>query len=313
MGKRVKESKKGFLIIELILVLLICFSLVGSYYFYNLLNEEKIDYKKYSKSYNKTDTSLKEVTGKLSEVNTQLDSYKNIDSKIESIKSEYFGEIKKLEDDILAGNSNKKIAYLTFDDGPYYNTHRVLEILDEGDVKATFFTISMNGEYCYDRKSENCFSLYKEYLKRGHTIANHTYTHAIRNGLYTSTDSFMNAIIKQDEHIKNQTGGYSPNITRFPGGSSTAGRLKDSIISRLKEIGYGWIDWTAVDGDGTGVASVDEAWKNIHNTVDKNIEVILLHDYNTITTMILPDLIKYLKDNGYECYPLFYDSNMVNK
>ena len=102
-------------------------------------------------------------------------------------------------------NPNEKAVYLTFDDGPYYNTYKVLDILDENNVKATFFTISANGEYCYDNKSENCFNLYKEYYKRGHTIANHTYTHAIFKGLYNSSDSFMDAIERQEEHIKNLT------------------------------------------------------------------------------------------------------------
>ena len=34
--------------------------------------------------------------------------------------------------------------------------------------------------------------------------------------------------------IKNLTGGYTPNITRFPGGSPTAGNLKNTIIQKLQ-------------------------------------------------------------------------------
>ena len=313
MGKRVRKSKKRFLIIESILLVLIIISLFGTYYFYSKLDTSKKDYEKNKKDYKSVSDTYKSKEDELSKVKSELESYKNIDGKIEEVKKTYFSELKKLEDEIIAGTSNRKIAYLTFDDGPYYNTHRVLEILDEGDVKATFFTISMNGEYCYDNKSENCFSMYKEYLKRGHTIANHTYTHAIRGGLYNSADSFMDAIVRQEEHIKNMTGGYVTNIVRFPGGSSQAKGLKGSIIEALKNRGYGWVDWTAGDGDGGGLASHEQAWANLRSTLDKNIEVILFHDYNRITTEILPDVIKYLKENGYECYPLFYESNMINK
>ena len=313
MGKRTRKSKKGFLGIELILLLLIGVSLYGGYYFYNEINIAKKDIKKNNSDYKNINITLKEKEKELKEVSSELESYKDLDGKIESTKKEYFGEIKKIEDDILSGKSNRKIAYITFDDGPYYNTYNVLNILDEKDVKATFFTISMNGEYCYDNKSARCFDLYKEYVKRGHTIANHTYTHAIRGGLYNSVDSFMDAIVRQEEHIKNQTGGYVTNITRFPGGSSTAKSLKEPIISKLKERGYGWVDWTANDGDGGGLSSQEQAWGNLRNTINNNIEVILFHDYNGITTAILPGVIDYLRENGYECYPLFYESNMINK
>ena len=313
MGKRSKKSKKDkFLVIELILLLLIGVSLFGSYYFYNEIKSlEKIK-KKNDLDYNNINKILKSSEKELKEVSLELDSYKDIDSKIESIKTEYFNKIKSLEDDIISGKSNRKIAYITFDDGPYYNTYRVLDILDEKDVKATFFTISMNGEYCYDNKGVRCFDLYNEYKKRGHTIANHTYTHAIKFGLYNSVDSFMDAINRQEEHIRNLTG-YTTNIVRFPGGSSTAKSLKEPIINSLREKGYGWVDWTANDGDGGGLHSQEQAWNNLRNTINNNIEVILFHDYNGITTAILPDVIDYLRENGYECYPLFYESNMINK
>ena len=302
MGKRVRKSKKGFLVIELFLLVLIGISLYGGYYFYNEINSYKRDLKKNNKEYSDISKTLNDKKKELEGINSELESYKDLDGKIESTKKEYFEEIKSLEDDIISGKSNKKIAYITFDDGPYYNTYNVLNILDEKDVKATFFTISMNGEYCYDNKSARCFDLYNEYYRRGHTIANHTYTHAIKFGLYNSVDSFMDAINRQEEHIRNLTG-YTTNIVRFPGGSSTAKSLKEPIINSLREKGYGWVDWTAQE----------QAWNNLRNTINNNIEVILFHDYNGITTAILPDVIDYLRENGYECYPLFYESNMINK
>ena len=313
MEKGIKESKTGFIIIEIFLLLLIIISLLGAYYFHDKLQNLDNEYKNLKTTYENKNTEYSKSIEQLNSLTKSIDEFNNIDLTIESVRNEYFSEIKKLEDDILAGKSNRKIAYITFDDGPYYNTHKVLDILDEGDVKATFFTISMNGEYCFDNKSENCYSMYNEYYKRGHTIANHTYTHAIRGGLYNSADSFMDAIVRQEEHIKNLTGGYVTNITRFPGGSSQAKDLKEPIIQRLRDRGYGWVDWTANDGDGKALYSHDQAWNNLYSTLNDNIEVILFHDYNRITTEILPDVIKYLKDNGYECYPLFYESNMISK
>ena len=130
--------------------------------------------------------------------------------------------------------------------------------------------------------------------------------------IFAAKDSF-NAIDRQEAHIKEYALGYSPNIVRFPGGSSTARGIKDPIIERLRERGYGWVDWSANDGDGGGLSSTDQAWSNFVSTINDNIEVILFHDYNYYTTEILPDVIVYLQDNGYEIYPLFYESCMINK
>ncbi len=243
----------------------------------------------------------------------KLYNYSNQIIEDEITEEDYFKSIKELEDKILNNESDKKIAYLTFDDGPYYNTYKVLDILDKYNVKATFFTTSINGEKCYDKRSQNCLLLYQEYYKRGHTIANHTYTHSIWRGLYKSSNSFIDAVLKQEEHVKNYADGYKTNIVRFPGGSNSAGKLKNEIIQKLRQNGYGWIDWTAYDGDGGKLKNKKQAWKNFTSTIDQNIEVILLHDYNSITTNLLPDIIEYLKNNGYELYPLFYESNMVNK
>lgn len=313
MENVVRTNKVKFLIFEISSIVLILISIFGTLFFYekcsildsktNTLNNQ-LSIKK--KNYEKKQKEL-------SNLENEIKDYKNIDSAIENYKKDYFEAIKKLEDDILAGKSDRKIAYLTFDDGPYYNTYKVLKILNENNVKATFFTISMNGEYCYDNKSENCYSLYKEYLKGGHTIANHTYTHAIRGGLYNSTESFIDAIERQENHVRNLTDGYTTNIVRFPGGSAQAKGLKDPIIQQLREKGYGWVDWTANDGDGKALYSHDQAWNNLYSTIDDNVEVILFHDYNQITTEILPDVINYLRNNGYELYPLFYESNMINK
>ena len=307
-----KRSKK-IEIISIFLCFISLLLLLISYSFYIKTNKLKnVDNSLKSELYFKS-AKMDKLDFDLNNINKEIEVYSDLDKSIENIKLKYFKLIKELEDKILSGESDKKIAYITFDDGPYYNTHRVLDILDQYDVKATFFTISMNGEYCYDNKQENCFVMYKEYLKRGHTIANHTYTHAIFYGLYSSVGSFMDAIIKQEEHIKNQTGGYITNITRFPGGSSTAKGFKDGIIQALRERGYGYVDWTAEDGDGKGVSSREKAWNTFTSTINDKIEVILFHDYNQVTTDLLPEFITYLRDNGYELFPLFYESNMINK
>lgn len=319
METRTKRSNKGFIIFEIFILILIGLCIYTSYYLDNETKKNKKNIESLKNIYNdklvvldNKEKEIKELDKNIEDIDKKNNEYININKTINNTKEEFFKELKKLEDKILKGKSNRKIAYLTFDDGPYYNTYKVLDILDKYDVKATFFTISANGKECFDNKNYNCYKLYNEYIKRGHTIANHTYTHSIFRGLYSSTQNFMREIDLQEKHIKKLTG-YKTNIIRFPGGSSTAGRLKDSIIKELRKKGYGWVDWTAEDGDGKGISSEAQGWSNLKPGINNNIEVILFHDYNSVTTKMLPDIIKYLRNNGYELYPLFYESNMVNK
>ena len=236
----------------------------------------------------------------------------NLDEEITNLKKEVFSLASKLEEKILSGETDYKIAYITFDDGPYHSTDDVLEILDKYKVKATFFTIGLDKDICYDNNNYSCAKTYKKEVDHGHTIANHTYTHAIFRGLYNSTTSFISDVKRQEELLKERTG-VTTNIVRFPGGSSTAGSLKNSIINELKNMGYGWIDWTAGDGDGGYVPNATVAWSNLTSQINENIEVILFHDYSRVTISILPKAIEYLEDNNYIILPLFYESVKVNK
>lgn len=311
MGKRIKRNKREFIISTIILMLMLA-SFTYLYFFIdNKINNLKEAYDlSASEDYKNIIISK---TKELEKANETYKEYENTEEKLTTVKNDYYKTLKDFEDKVANKEVNKKIAYITFDDGPYYNTYKVLDILDKYNVKATFFTTSINGEKCYDNSKANCYNLYNEYLKRGHTIANHTYTHAIFTGLYKSVDTFMTAVINQEEHIKKQTNGYITNIVRFPGGSPTAGRLKSGIIEKLRERGYGWVDWTAYDGDGGNLKSTDQAWSNLKSSVDANIEVILFHDYDKRTTSILPDVIKYLRERNYVLLPLFYESRMINK
>ena len=245
-------------------------------------------------------------------INKRINEITNIDESISTTKDNVYRLASIVERKIQEGSTGYKIAYITFDDGPYFLTNNVLDVLRSKKVKATFFTIGLGKESCYDNNGVDCTVMYEKEAREGHVVANHTYSHAIRWGLYSSSDEFINQINIQDNLITSRTG-VKPNIMRFPGGSYTAGGLREDIINRLRQIGYGWVDWTAQDGDGGNVSSKEEAWNNFVSTIDSNIEVVLFHDYHPITTQILPNFIDYLEENNYIILPLFYDSVMINK
>ena len=308
-----KRQIKGSTIILIILYIIIIgiLSLITTFNFIkiNEIKKQDKDIKLKLETANKDLNTLKEEQTVLV---SKIDDLNNIDKKTEELKKEVFELASKVEQKIQNKETNKKIAYITFDDGPYYLTDSVLSLLKEKKVKATFFTIGLNKEKCFDNPSASCSETYKKIVDGGHTIANHTYSHLIFNGLYSSVDSFITQVDKQEELIYSKTGAKT-NILRFPGGSATARSLKNGIISKLKEKGYGWVDWTAQDGDGGNLTSTTTAWSNFTNSINSDIEVVLFHDYNKYTYAILGDAIDYLEKKDYILLPLFYESVMVNK
>ena len=309
MGRNKRKLKQIFIIINLLL-------------FGTLLYFSYNKYQKYQENIKRKDEILanyqeimnnKEIDEKkIDDISAKIDELNNLDEKIKSTREEVYKLSSDLEKKIRNNETNKKIAYLTFDDGPYYNTYTVLKILKENKVKATFFTTNTNGEHCYDNKNANCHEVYKAIAKDNHTIANHTYTHGWNRGLYNNTESFMDAVRKQENLIKEKTGVVT-NIVRFPGGSSTPGSRGKAMKQALYEAGYGWVDWSASDGDGGYLKDYATGMSNLKKTLGEKIEVVLFHDYHKVTTSMLPEVIKYLRDNNYIILPLFYDSVMINK
>ena len=193
--------------------------------------------------------------------------------------------------------SEEKIVYLTFDDGPSSNTKKILDILDKYDAKATFFVTGNNKEYNY---------LIKTAYDKGHTIGLHTYTHDYAK-VYKSKYSYFDDLNKLENMLKGILG-YSPKYIRFPGGSSNtiSSAYKKGIMTYLtKEVqnrGYQYYDWNcdSTDASGNNVA-VSKLVKNATNCSENNIN-ILFHDTDAKDTTVeaLPKIIKYYKDRGYK-------------
>lgn len=308
-GRKNKESSLKFIIFTLALSLVM---IVFSILVYIKYKDTKGYNTKLRKELAKVNSSLKTTKAQYDEKAENLNYYLNLDTELANEKKEVYRLTIELEKAILAGKTKYKIAYLTFDDGPYYLTHSVLDVLKKKKVKATFFTIGLNKDSCFDSPGQDCSIMYKKIVDNGHTIANHTYSHLIFNGLYSSVDSFIYQVQKQEDMIKQRTG-YKTSIVRFPGGSGTAGGLKNGIVSRLRQMGYGWVDWTAQDGDGGYLADTGTAWANLKGTMNESIEVVLFHDYNRVTYSILPEFIDWCEQNNYIILPLTYDSVKVNK
>lgn len=190
----------------------------------------------------------------------------------------------------------KKVAYLTFDDGPSENTYQVLDILEKYDIKATFFIVGSA------IKKKNEASL-ERMIHEGHTIGIHTYSHRC-NEIYCSVERFLEDFNKVYQQIYDITG-KRVSIYRFPWGSnnSFSKNIKDALMEEMDRRGFTCYDWNVDSKDSVGRPSAYSILRNIRKGLKRQDHpIILMHDssINDISVQILPDVIKLLKELGYE-------------
>ncbi len=191
-----------------------------------------------------------------------------------------------------------KEVFLTFDDGPCVNnTKKILKILKDNNVKASFFIVGMKGE-------ENP-QILKEISDSDMSLCIHTYCHDYKK-VYKNLDAYLKDYEACSNVIKNVTGKKPAPYIRLPGGSDNLVTSKDNlqaIKQTLNSKGIRYVDWNVCSGDAVShVVEVDKIKSNVMTQCkNKNLAVILMHDtyYKHFTVEALPDIIKYLKDEGF--------------
>ncbi|MDE6941506.1 MAG: polysaccharide deacetylase, partial [Lachnospiraceae bacterium] len=161
-------------------------------------------------------------------------------------------------------------VYLTFDDGPSANTERILDILDQYGVKATFFVVGKEG---YTEQ-------YRRIVDDGHTLAMHSYSHKYSE-IYASVDAYRADLAKLHDFLYELTG-EDCSIVRFPGGSSNTISRVDmwELIDYLKREDMVYFDWNVSSGDATGDRkSADQIARNVLDSIGQfSNAVVLFHD-----------------------------------
>lgn len=175
-----------------------------------------------------------------------------------------------------------KLIALTFDDGPNSDTMMdFLEVLEQYDVKATFFVIGK-------MVSSNAVALKRVY-KAGHEIGNHSYSHIDLSKL--SNDEML-AEIENCQIAVEQVIGVRPAFFRPPFLSTSD--AMNSLIELPYASGY-------TIGDGTiGTSAADRAYKAISQAHDGAI--LLMHCFTGCdqTLEALHTIIPELRSQGYE-------------
>ena len=190
----------------------------------------------------------------------------------------------------------EKIAYLTFDDGPSDNTDRILDVLKEKGVKATFFVVGKTGTKTEER--------YRRIVEEGHTLGIHSYTHKYEE-IYGSLEGFKEDVLKLREYLYEVTG-EQVWAYRFPGGSSNRVAKVDigECISFLKEEGMVHFDWNASSEDAVAVGVSGSTLNSnvLKDALRFQYPMILMHDLHECNNTVegLPALIDRLQEEGYQ-------------
>jgi peptidoglycan-N-acetylglucosamine deacetylase len=179
--------------------------------------------------------------------------------------------------------TEERVMALTFEDGPMEaNTSRLLRMLKEAGVKATFFPMGIN--------LERFPHLAKQMVAEGHELGNHTWTHP---KLSTLPEEKFRAEIERSRDKLRELTGQPPVYFRPPYGAITPAQV--DFVART----YGcstvfWsvdpMDWKDRDAQKTEAAVLAQARPGA---------IVLLHDIHRTTIDAVPGILKSLKAGGW--------------
>lgn len=186
----------------------------------------------------------------------------------------------------------EKKIYLTFDDGPStVVTGRILDVLKQEKIKATFFIVS---DRIYGRRE-----VLRRIVQEGHTVGVHSRSH-VYSEIYASDESLLKDINDCAEAIERVTG-VKAGVYRFPGGGKKDDRARRKAL--IEKNGYKVVAWNAVCGDEEiPNASAQVLVQTAKETAKgKKTVVLLCHDsaQHTATAEALPQIIAHFRQEGY--------------
>jgi peptidoglycan/xylan/chitin deacetylase (PgdA/CDA1 family) len=179
---------------------------------------------------------------------------------------------------------DKKIVYLTFDDGPIPEvTPLVLDVLKKHNAKATFFCVGDNV-----KKHPEVF---KRIVDEGHAVGNHTFNHS--DGWRTDNRTYF-------ENIEACAQLVSSNLFRPP-----YGRIRYSQYKKLKKK-YRIILWDVLSWDYDAKLSAEKCLEIVKKNIRQG-SIIVFHDSlktRDKIAAVLTGTLDFMKETGYETKPI---------
>lgn len=190
---------------------------------------------------------------------------------------------------LCKGADDRRCVSLTFDDGPdEFMTPKVLDILKENDIKATFFIIGS--------KAEKYPELVSRIIDEGHLIGSHSWDHRVNFPVQPS-DVMCQELSKCEDFIFELTG-KSMLFFRPP-----CGITNPLVAEAVAQMGYHTIGWSIRSLDTKQKKSRAEILGRISKRLH-NGAVILLHDRCDSADELLRSLLTLLQENDYDVIPL---------
>lgn len=193
---------------------------------------------------------------------------------------------------LSASRSSRKVA-LTFDDVPDPRfTPKILDVLKEKKVQATFFVVG-------SRTLKNP-GLLRRIHREGHNVGNHSYNHP---------DFSKLSLLKVQEQINRAEGiiegiaGFKPRLIRPP-----YGEILPKQLDWAKKRGYTVVNWDVDSSDWRQLNS-NQVFRNVTRAVRPG-SVVLMHagggDKQDLsgTVKALPRIIDWLHAHDYEMVTL---------
>ena len=187
----------------------------------------------------------------------------------------------------IEGLNHEKLIALSFDDGPSQYTTKILDVLEQADVPASFFWQGSN------------LAQYQEVIERsiaaGHTVANHSWNHA--NGMSASSDELWQQQVAPTNDEFQQLFNITPRFYRPP-----YGEITDEQVALLASRGMKVLLWSVDSRDwNPQLNSVDNIESALINNQHEEV-ITLMHDaggnrQNTVDS--LPAIIEHYKAQGY--------------
>ena len=179
---------------------------------------------------------------------------------------------------------------LTFDDGPWPgHTPAVLKALADQCIRATFFPIGKHATYHPE--------ILKQVIAAGHTVGSHTWSHADLQGVMTKRgpDAAKEEVEKGASAVQLMSGTQIAPFFRFPDL-----RHPPEMVTYLGQRNIA-IFSTDIDSFDFKIKNPDQLVKSAMGRLAKvEKAIILLHDFQKVTSIALPRLLEQMQKNGFK-------------